>query len=167
MSVNRVRRPTLLVAIAAFALLASTGCRWTPPDDVVLRALVCDECTTGQFDSVLVHGDRSVPMLLSALSQPPANVTRDARGTVIREWRRASRGNPARGAFDSAQTVDAGVEHFTTAYQRRAALLLRKIGTPSARRALGVAVMSLPPRRSAQLRGSARELADSLWRSFP
>src|SRR5262249_51524773 len=131
------------------------------------RALMCDECVAGEFDSVKVHGDRSVPMLLSAMTLPADSVLSSVRATAADEVGRAQRAAPTGAVFDTTEFVNAASEHFITSYQRRAAFLLYQIGTPEAKRSLGIALRVLAPQSPGSLRPVARRFADSLWRLMP
>lgn len=153
-----------LLALVALAWLC-VACQHPQPDRTVMRALVCEECSSGEADSVTARGNSAVPVLLAALTLPAPSVRRAARELAQRDLRRAHRKDSTIVA-DSAAT-DRLVYRFDVSYQRRAAYLLRRIGTPEAKHALGTALMSFPQRYPGSLLPESRRYADSLWRSFP
>ncbi len=160
--------PTSVAApvwLAGFALLVA-ACQHPQPDRTILRALICEECTSGESDSVLARGNSAIPMLLAAMTLPSSDLTRDVEDIARREFQLARNHSPS--AIADSGRVLRRVVRFKVGYQMRAAYLLRRIGTPEAKHALGTALMSLPLRRyPGSLLPESRHFADSLWRTFP
>ena len=153
------------------ALLFGTAflgaCDQTIPDPTTVRALVCEECVDGEYDSVVVRGDAALPALVRAMAGPG-----NARQARIRA---AAMDNAVRiAAFDSSRTwpnralvAEMAVQRFRSSWQRRAIMLMRRIGTPAARHALHAAVTAIPINARFALDPESRAFADSVVLTFP
>lgn len=153
---NMRAKMIVLLAATCWALLIAScnGDRANPepnPDalsdrqvhQVILYWLDCDDCTDGEFQSVVALGDKAVDFLGQVYVGDPvdgivvpeleATVLRDLRATY-RQLRLAKEGNPDHpGILVSEQEyIDRNVARLNARYQSRAATALREIGTPVA-----------------------------------
>jgi hypothetical protein len=147
---------------------ASLGaCDQHVPGPATVRALVCDECVDGEYDSVVVRGDAALPALARAIAGPgsahQARIRAAAKDDAVRV-----------AAFDSshvwpnaAARAELAVRRFRSSWQRRAIMLMRRIGTPAARHALRGAVTAIPINARFALDPGVRAFADSVLRTFP
>jgi len=109
------------------ALAASIAQAQSPPPRTITRWLLCEECTEGELDSVLVLGDSAIDPLAAALQGPPKEGIENMRRQIEAMYNRTpgiSR--------DKAQYVSYYLANYTALYQRRAAVGLDSINTPRA-----------------------------------
>jgi len=164
-SAFRSRIPWVALATATVAVLSA--CANVYPDAVTVRALVCEECVNGEYDSVTVRGNSAIPQLLRAMSGPGTARELTVRNTAMGSWARLSAFDTSFHLADSTEIGNRTAARFRASWQARAMLLLRKIGTPEAKWALRAGLTAIPVNRRYSLGPSLRAFGDSLYRDFP
>lgn len=157
------RRGTALLVMALTGF--SGACDRTGPDPMVVRALTCEECSAGELDSVVARGNAAIPALVRAVAGPPIRV----------ESATVARIRAGLLQFDTANVAFGGVvgevertrQRLRDSWERRAILLLARIGTPAARHALVAAASAIPVNRRFAVTPRAGRMADSLVRAWP
>jgi hypothetical protein len=161
-----VNRHPSLVAVVGLAALACGPVASTEPA-AVLSWLECEECATGQLDSVVAIGDPVVPLLAGYLlnGPPPQRVDSllahlGASHAVVAGYHRSLDTAAVGTVSDSARYVRRYVTNYIATYQSRSARALGLIGGPEAKAALDSA--SRLPVRS-DVRYQIQYALDSLW----
>jgi hypothetical protein len=125
-------RAWLLAGVVVALVLALATCPPPPEKAVIDRWLLCEECISGELDSVIALGDDATDMLRMALLKGPPSSDREH----IRRHA-ASRYTRLRSPLVSpSRWVDQYESNYVEHYQSHAATALGRIGTPAARAAL-------------------------------
>jgi hypothetical protein len=137
-----MRTSAKIVGRAAMLVLLVAACAKRDPVELWL---LCDDCA-GSLDDVTRMGDDAVSPLDKALRQGPTAAARDNyRAQAAEEFRMRRRGTGSAvilTAADSTAFVNSALNNLVATFQKRAALALRTIGTPTARQALHAAALS-------------------------
>jgi hypothetical protein len=126
-----------------FGMSALVACGPSQPEQVAInRWLLCEECVSGELDSVVAVGDRAVGVLGSALQGPSAARYENVRRQAIESYDRlkAFAGGSVR--TTRQDYVAHYLDNYVATYQSRAAIALARIGTTRARAALLEAIRS-------------------------
>jgi len=155
------------------AALLTGACLSTPELRVVENWLYCEECLTqspadvpAELQAVERLRWRAVPLLAQTLMGPTRRQMTALESMLARDYDlirdyRAQGISPAGVSLDSTLFVSHYVEGNVATLQKRAAVALWHIGTPSARAALRHA-LRLGSRRATPLRADIRMLLDTL-----
>jgi hypothetical protein len=113
--------------LALTASIAQAQSRNQVPPRNITRWLLCEECTEGELDSVLVSGDSAIDPLASALQGPPKEGIENMRRQIEAMYDRTPDMSLAKDPY-----VNYYLANYTALYQRRAAVALDSINTPRA-----------------------------------
>lgn len=155
------------IIVLLFGTASLGACDPTVPDPATVRALVCEECVDGEYDSVVVRGDAALPALARAIAGPGSARLARIRAAATDDAVRVAAFDSSRTWPNSAAVAEMAVRRFRSSWQRRAIILIRKIGTPAARHALRGAVTAIPINARFALDPVTRAFADSVRLTFP
>jgi hypothetical protein len=152
------------VLLGALMLL---GCeQLTPADEAkVFTLMECEECVSGEMDSVVAIGRRIVPLLVGLLRDgPPGERHNLARQHLTSAWHRAREYGLVHGYADSVPSeslyVQTYLDNYVATYQARSAKALGRLGGAEAREALLRSLIA--PMRPGVV-AEVQYALDSLW----
>lgn len=127
-------------AIAATLIALLSGCGDKRVSVGVQHWLSCEDCLANELDSVAALGDRAVPLLGKALRGPRKDQVENIHRQAAASYAEIASSPGPPPTMTQTQYVAHFVANYVAVYQTRAAVALRRIGTPSARAALLLAL---------------------------
>jgi hypothetical protein len=123
------------VHVLGAVIMVLAACQPGKNERVVRRWLLCEECTSGELDSVVALGDEAAGPLIQALRGPPESGREHIRRQADERWRRL-RSSLGTMTITQPDFVGHYEANYVAHYQSQAAIALGRVGTPVARAAL-------------------------------
>lgn len=176
------KRYATLALVAGTCAITLLGCPSPSPQPspeqqwrVVERLLTCEECASGELDSVVALGSAARPLLERALAGLPDSIRQNFARSTGDAFARARRAHARLSATDkvlrplgdSGAFVGAALANFERAYRTRAATAIDRIDPPVARALFQKALRDDSLGVGRPLGTELRLLLDSLYRTPP